>query len=240
MLLKDLRENYKVCSLSLKDKDKSSYVNIDHLVNKTIYHLHSKDSTSGNRMPHKYLCSLEKITKNKFFILNTNIKVTKKNVIDKVNEYIKSLPYDCEYYHPMYRKGLFEEFFVYDYLEGLGFKKNMNDLWIYKSNIYFAQTIKLFINFTENEFKISYISSELSWVENKSKRNCEDIKKCIDSILSPLLISESIENIQLHNKLNSNIDLGNLKLNQIVNNELLDRSLKEELKEKLQSILNTL
>jgi hypothetical protein len=95
---------------------------------------------SGRRYPHKFICSLQELTvpyegkgrKSKkvvgtgfFTVFGSDLPPTQniKTLLDNIDKHVASLQYDQEYYIPILRKGLFEDFIIHDYLvDELGFK----------------------------------------------------------------------------------------------------------------------
>lgn len=92
------------------------------------------------RMAKKYLCLLN--NKGSCFWVDGFEPTDKLTVLEEqIEKHIKSLPYDSEYYMPLFKKGLFEEYVIHDYMESLGFKKqrysNDDDLYVLQDkNIY--------------------------------------------------------------------------------------------------------
>ena len=87
------------------------------------YFVYNKEEGSGDRMVFKYLCSIEKVSSTKFKVSDRSLETSKVNdIILEIKASVASLKYDSEYYYPMYRPGLFEEFIVRDYLSDIGFK----------------------------------------------------------------------------------------------------------------------
>lgn len=83
--------------------------------------LFKKEAETSGRFVHKYLCLVEK--KGLEFqvegLEHTNSMFTLRKQVDK---YVKSLPYDSDYFCPRYRAGLTEELIIHDYLNSIGFE----------------------------------------------------------------------------------------------------------------------
>lgn len=206
--------------------------------------------TGNSRMVHKYLCT---VTNNKGYWTVPNFKSTGKLDVLKNNieTYVDSLEYDSEYYYPRYREGIFEEHIIHDYLDSIGFKygKNYSDIETYdlkQKNIYGKES-NVSLTFSGlNSFnkvseyvEISYSIAWGSWVSVKVKRNVEDIKKGIDSILKPLFLSDAATGIINDDKLESNEQLEVL-FNKLIGFTKSESSGREELKLKLLNLANSL
>jgi hypothetical protein len=207
MRVKDLKDNYNV------------------LERFGFYHLYDPEPGSGSRMVHKYLCSVKKVGPTKFR-LRGGRKVTsdfaefQKMVAKKLDSY----KYDSEYYDPNYRRGLFEYFVIYDYMREMGFKcEDSEYFYLDRKRIYKYQTtnIKMSIygldpmgrGFFSNDDKLKkevtvvLHTGDYSWTEVKAKRNVEEIKSAVDSMLKPLLLSEGVENIVTSDKMDDPTDI---------------------------------
>ncbi len=166
--------------------------------------------TEKGRMNHKYLCAINK-KGNKFFV--DGYEPT--NIIDEleaqVANYVKLLPCNSENYDPRFAKGVFEEFSTYDYLKEIGFSnKGMgNGFKMIQDNIYNIDTnIILYIdgldysdNNDEIDIKIYTNKGFTRWISTKCKKEITEIKKAINSLLLPLLISINFINIEIIEKL---------------------------------------
>jgi hypothetical protein len=81
------------------------------------YHIYIE---GGRRSRYKYLASINK--KGKSFWVDGFKPTTKINILkSQIDEFIKSLPYDSEYYNPIFRVGVTEEHIMIDHLDSLGF-----------------------------------------------------------------------------------------------------------------------
>lgn len=225
------------------------------------YHIfkHDKDTylihqlnPGGSRMVHKYLCTVHR-RQNRYWSVVGHSGSTAKLDKLKVNiqEYINSLEYDSEYYYPRYRAGVFEEHIIHDYLHKLGFKygSNFGDIETYElnqKNIYGRES-DLSLTFSgldafnkvSEYVEISYSVAWGSWVSIKVKRNVEDIKKGIDSILKPLFLTTAATNVINNDKLETNEQLDVL-FNKLVGFTIHDASAKDYLKQKLLELSNLL
>lgn len=220
------------------------------------YLLFSKEEGSGRRIVYKYLCFAKKDGKG-LSVEGNKPTTSIETLIHQVDEHVKSLPYDSEYYLPLYRKGTFEEFIIRDYLHEIGFKwtnryDNYESFSLEKKNIYGGKGVDVNINIKNlsshsfkdaipDEVSIALFTSQFSWMEVISKREVESIKKAIDTLLKPLMLSNSVDSFVVSEKMNNvdkNIDI---ELNQISKN--LDHysvSFKKELKEKMMKLVESL
>lgn len=210
----------------------------------------------GMRMVHKYLCLINKRGA-KFFI--DGFKPTG-NLIElegQINKYIKALPYDSEYYMPLYREGVFEEHIIHDYLNSLNFKHQGNDFYTLEDkNIYQYKTSNIDISFgglswhdglffdkdknSTNVVRIFLHTGRYSWVETNVARNVNSIKEGIDSLLKPLLITDSVNLFTKSEQLKNVGDI-DIYLKGITESlDIASVDYKATLKHKLQEVLNTL
>ncbi len=173
-----------------------------------LFHLYSLTET-GRMSPRKYLCTIHKHSATKFFVTGfeptDKIDVLLKQVQDKLDSY----EYCCEFYCPTYRKGVFEEFVIHDYLVNtLGFKSagGKETYKLKDKNIYGFQTSNIEISIwgldsfndvfdkkkPADEVEVVIWTGDWSWISHKCKRNVEDIKKGIDGLLKPLLATDAV------------------------------------------------
>ncbi len=214
---------------------------------------YDKEINSGKRSVYKYLCQVKKIGKSfqvENFKPTTKLDILKSNI----EAHVKSLEFDSDYYQPQYREGIFEEFIVNDHLQKIGFKYSGSgfgsETYKYdRENVYGKDIdciisidgLSAFVDVLPETIKILYHSGDYSWVSINSKRNAKDIITAIDSLLKPLFITESIANLNTADKL-TNDDLTNLDLmlEKVSNMTVTETSYKQELKEKLLKLANSL
>ncbi len=222
----------KVCKLNnLPEENKND-------VNYLIYSL----TEPGQRMCYKYLGLISKTQLNKL-----------KNIDELnnwLNNYALSFEYDLEYYYPLYRNGTFEEFVILDYLRDIGFKHSTDNFFSYKpKDIYKGNTTEITISINGlDSFKeipeivnINLWTGKYSWVSVEVPRNVKAIKEGIDSLIKPLLVTESVANFNTSEKLLNTIDIDILL--QSVNTQSLaitSQDYKQELKAKLLAMAETL
>ena len=114
------------------------------------YMVHEKEP-GNSRMVRKYLCLINK--KGGSFYVDGFKPTTHIDVLEsQIREYTTSLPYDSEYYYPLYIKGLFEEFIIIDYLYSIGFKTSRSG----GSGRSFELKDKNFYGFKSSDFSISF------------------------------------------------------------------------------------
>ena len=205
-------------------------------------------SDGGKRSVYKYLATVNKKGRSMFV---TGYKPTTKmeTLKGQINDFVSKLPYDSEYYDPMLRKGLKEELIVIDYLNSINFERN-NYINNYDSfelktpSIYGYQVTKIslyFIGFYDensDEIKINLSTGDYSWISVRCNKDATEIIKRIDSLLKPLLVTESVSNIKISDKLKmSDIEL---KLKELKGLNIQETDMKEYLKKELLTIANTL
>jgi len=199
MTLKELEEDYYVSKMG------SKYL----LTSKTI---------EGRRSPCKYIWHICKSSSGSFYVEGFK-PTTKLDVLkDQIDEKVKSLEYDSEYYDPRYRAGIFEDFIIRDYLcETLGFKHEYYDSDVYvlkHKNVYSCGSEIAVITFDgldslSNGFnkplsetvRVNLHTGNFSWVSVTCDRNVKEIKKGINGLLQPLMVSETVNLIENVEKL---------------------------------------
>ena len=232
--IKELKKHYNVFK-----HDKDTYL---------IHELNSGNS----RMVHKYLCTVHRRQNRYWSVVGGSGSTAKLDKLKaNIETYVNSLEYDSEYYYPRYRDGLFEELIIHDYLDKLGFKygNDFGDTETYElnqKNIYGKDSdVSLTFTGLDSFNKVSeyvdiyYSVSWDSWVSIKVKRNVDDIKKGIDSILRPLFISDAATGLINDDKLETEEQLDVL-FNKLVGFTSHNTSARETLKCKLIELANSL
>lgn len=235
--------------MTVKELKNNQRFEITDLKHKGMRLVFSK-TESGKRDIHKYLCMIGK-KGGKFYVQGmeptSDIKILEENI----QTYVSSLPYDSEYYNPLYKKGIFEERIIYDYMVSIGFKYEKDDLFLLNNkNIYnyvshdIALTLSGYSawgtrssNFKlTKDVSISLWTGNYSWIEIKVPREVEAIKKGIDTLLKPLLLTDSVSCLTLSEKLKnvSNLDM---TMNRLVGFSLQNIPYRETLKNKLQEVI---
>jgi len=196
-------------------------------------------------MQHKYLCQIEK--KNKSFKVYSDDYdfVTKLVILElQINDYVKLLKYNSEFYNPMYRKGYFEEIVVHNFLRENGFTNEHNSYDI-KLQTY-SKPIKLSLTFSgldcheiENEVTIRFDGDgDWSWNNVTCKRDADIIIKTLNNLLhSFYLVHGSIAFAEL-----SKFTAGNTEIisHEFKSNKILSESYNDKLIELLENQLKIL
>lgn len=199
MRLKDIKEEYTILKMDKR------------------YLLYSKELT-GKLSPRKYLCTIKKHSGTKFFVdgfePTSKFQVLKEQVSKKLDSY----EYDSEFYNTSYREGFFEELVIKDYLYSMGFDYKGDDTFkLGDKNIYGFNSFNIELFFSgldsfndvyrtgkpSENVTINLYTGEFdySWISHKCKRNVDDIKKGIDSLLKPLMVSDAANLINISDKM---------------------------------------
>lgn len=207
---------------------------------------HSKEPRTGSRMVHKYLCA---VTKNgKYWKVEGYKSTTKLDVlVANIDDYVSKLPYDSEYYFPLYRDSVFVHHIIYDYLNELGFEFS-NCSFGYETYCYNHKTIygnlskgtyitvsglDYYKDELPKEVSISLHLGDYSWVSSTVPREVEAIKKAINSILKPYFVGETVNNFNTSEKMVNVGDVDILFKRLMFNMDILEGDFKSELKKRL-------
>jgi len=202
MRLKDLKEKYKV------------YKHDNHI------QLWSK-TERGMRMVDKYIWHIKKHTTGGYYFVEGFKPTNDMQVLEsQIEQHVANLSYAAEYFVPTYRQGLTEELIIHDYLDSIGIsKQGLSDVYtLNKKNIYGYRSTDIQMTLwgleagfgddgNAEEVSVNLWTGEWSWVSVKCKRNVEDIKKAIDSLLKPFLVTESVSLLSLAEKLDTDGDV---------------------------------
>lgn len=236
MTVRDLKENFKVFKRD------------------GVFHLYDKSPGSGSRNVYKYLASA---TKNGSSFILDGFKPTTKleRFMSNMDEKIKSYEYDSGYYDPFFREGYFEEMIIHDYLcDKLLFEidNKYNSFSFYKlksNNIYNLDEGGMVLSFNGldafNDLKeevsigLSFPDSPYSWVSVTVKRNVEDIKKGIDSLLRPYFLHKTADNLIKSERLETEEQV-DILIKSLSGLEIREKSIKEELKGRLQEMIDNM
>jgi len=154
------------------------------------YYLLYDLNLAGRRTTSKYVGQVFK-QKDKFYVNGfeptNNIDVLKSQLL----EYERSLGFDIEYFYPLYREGVTEEYIVHDYLLSRGFKASESGRSYYLAiGNSFNQTKNFYIAFDgldAHEMKptvtMNVLIVDFKWVEMKCERNASKIIQMIDNYL---------------------------------------------------------
>lgn len=224
--------------------------------NKNQFLVFSNTPGSCNRMVYKYFCLITR-QGTKFYV--EGFEATNKVDVLKsqIEQYVASLKYDSGYFNPHFVKGLAEELIIHDYLREIGFSRphySSGDIYkVSKTNIYGYISNDITLSFSgldrweshrnsnelPKEVKINLWTGDFSWISVKTKREVESIKEGIDSLLKPLLVTESANSFSMSEKLeNASMDV-DILLKKLTNS--LDTStedFKSTLKSRLLEIAN--
>ena len=195
MTIKDLEQDYNV------------YKYEDH------FQLWSK-TEKGMRMAMKYIWHIKKSDKSGHYFVE-GCKPTNKlqELKNQIQQHVANLSYDAEYFIPTYKEGLSDYLIIHDYMDSIGFSTGMSDMYsLNKKNIYGYKTTDMHISFwglrqgfgddgNAEEISVNLWKNQWSWVSVKCERNVEAIKKAIQGILKPLLVTESVSLLTLADKL---------------------------------------
>jgi len=221
---------------------------------KGIYYVYSKEE--GGRSMHKYLTTLHKKTGTSFYVEGYKPTTKLSKLVEQIQSKIKSLPYDSDYYNPMLRKGLFEEFIIRDYMGSIGFSDNHS--WssgesgfrLKRESIYGYRATDITISFdglepefrtdggkeTKDRMKINLWTGAYSWISTEVDREVEAIKEGINSLLNPLLVTEAAENLKTAD-MTSAFDVINSIENKLSGFDVIKGENKEKIKKRLNELL---
>lgn len=245
MRVRDLKENYEVL-----ERDGA-------------YHLYDPNRGSGRRNVYKYLCSIQKESPTKFKVKGFKKSTSKFEELQQmIDKKVASYKYDSEYYDPNYRRGFFEEIIIHDYMDELGFSRESHssgyDTYVLKRpSIYGHQATEVVLTFRNldtlgywspkkgyknfpKEVDIMLSTGDWSWISSKAKRNVEDIKKGINSLLKPLMLTEGVENVKSSEKMEEVGDVDLLMQQFSIAAGMQSKDAKAELKKKLISLAESL
>ena len=244
--------------MRLKDIKKIYLIDGRKFENK--YLVFSKEVDVNSRLCHKYFCLIN-FKKNKAWVDDFSPTSKIEVLQEQINYYIKSLKYDSDYYCPTFRKGYFEELVINDYLKSLGFEykdsfmgyenyilktKSVYDVVLTNVSItikglspdYNAETHESSIS---KNVTIHVNLADYSWIESKCNRNVEDIKACFDSLLKPLMVSESVNSFNISEKLkNADFSTDVLLKTLMGNLDVSEKDFKNKLKANLLKMAESL
>lgn len=218
------------------------------------YLVYNKEFGSSIYSNYKYLCNLEK-NGGKFKIVGSGIWFDEiKSLQNAINSYVDSLPFNCEFYNPQYRKGYFESAVVHEYLRERCFKYLNSyfgfEYYNYKpENIYGGFSNEINISFHGLDYYSDKISetveinleiSDFKWISVKVKREASEIIKGIDQLLKPLLLTDGIQNVQQSDKFNLAEFTATMNIFDPNSMNKYSKEYKAKLKEKLQQMIEAL
>lgn len=175
----------------------------------------------GKRLANKYIGQVFKVGK-KFYVNgyepSNSIDVLK----TQLSDYEFGLGFDIEYFHPLYRNGITEEYIIHDYLVKCGFKlSSQSESYYIEINNGFDQLNKMYISFSGlDAYNIKPIIdmnihiSDWKWATMSCKREVNDIIKMIDNYLTIVGLTFSSNGVQLISNNFTDIELTLNSLNQ--------------------------
>lgn len=207
-------------------------------------------TVDGKISTKKYLCYL--IKKDNKFVLQNGVEF--KNIeqcLVEVYKFVEDLPYNSEYYNPMFASGIFEDNVISDYLQKIGFRYNNNynntDFYTFCKKDIYGKKILMTLSIDELRFKkdvkisICYTIEDGSWIELKDiEFNVDAIINAINNILKPLFLYNASMYLNLIKDMNLNTvcDVKGMTLTKGLNIE--ETELKEKIINQLETMLNKL
>jgi hypothetical protein len=199
----------------------------------------------GLREPYKYLCYFT-IKDRKVFIEDKHLVKTIEEFDKVLNSHITSLEYDSQYYYPLWIEGYGTYLIVYDFLNSIGFKTDWtsNSEFIKTEESVYGKGVNLYFDFRgiyrpyKEEVRV-YFQQNKSLYSTKCKNNPTEIIETIKSLLKPYYVFNSAVNFKSAEQVENEKQI-EATLLKIVNNDLIKTDYKEQLKQKLQSLIDKL
>ena len=228
--------------------------------NNNQYYLFNPIIGSGKNLNKQFICVIEKAGNGFKIVPSEHIKNPMEIITDvythinifklAVERYVESLPYHSDFYYPRNLSYVFPMLVVNYFLKNLGFETTGNDSYILnQKNIYggLSNGIEIYINGLDfdtyeecEKITINLYTSKNSYISVSSKKDADSIVLALNSLLKPLFLTNSIQNIELSDKLNfEDIELSLNSIN-LTKLSLKSESYKEKLKIKLEEILEKL
>ena len=155
----------------------------------TGYLLYDKER-QGKRSTQLYLGYFQMSDDNKF-LFNENLYSTVDELVNAMEAYNDTLPFEPEIYNPMFRKNYMIEMALNDYLISLGFKKTFGDSTYYLEDYYGQKICKLVVSVTEDSTE-GYIKRLIpdcyEWTES-SFNDLDSAIGAVNSILAMYCVS---------------------------------------------------
>jgi len=201
--------------------------------------LHSL-TESGGRMNHKYLGKIYK-KNDSFFVQDYRPTTVLHKLKLQLLEYKNSLPYDLEYYYPLYREQSVIEMFIYDLLTKHNFKRQgySDSFKLDRGSIYDYNATSVEITFSVDKgVSFNFWTGQYSWVNTRCSLDFSDVEKTFESLLKPLLLSEGVQNIKSADTMKtSKVDI---VLNELKGLDVNSQNINATLKNKLLTLAQTL
>jgi hypothetical protein len=141
---------------------------------------------------------------NKAYVFNGKEYSDKDSLLSAMNLYNELLPFNHEYYNPLFKKSYFVEMCVRDYITDIGFesgKSAMTQTYVLK-DIYGKETCKLSYEVNDNETsgKVTRFISESSFIEIKFEDLEGAINAC-NSMIAPYLLAMDSKIVEVLSKM---------------------------------------
>ena len=227
-------------------KEISKYYKIhESITYKNMYCLYSLIEEAQMSNGGKYLCAIKK--EDGYFSLN-GIKCRTIEELNKtVKEYLSTLEFNSENYDVDFRKGITEELCIRDYMGNLGFKTYNAVNFKYSKNDVFGQPVNISISVSglsdgeANKVKI-YLNTNSNgdYLGGEVEKETYAIINAINNLIYPLLIGNISNMILSLEQIKIKDFKGVYGKIQLTNTGITVENYKQELKNKLQEILNQL
>ena len=252
MLLKDLKEHFVV-----SDFEKGKYL------------LYCKDENANGRyLARQFYCVVEKVGTTKFQIVPskhfkgdvhshifhpTNFITS---LIEKVDEYVKSLPFHSDIYQPSFRENCFYSYACADYLETLGFYRSRDgvahgNLFEMENKDVYGKPNKIIlgifgIDMTDDKSTdviVKLYTSDIEWMSFKVEKDINKMIDFINKLLAPLFIGNSVKQFENFKGLNKVVgEFPNIEKSfmDVKTYQVNSENYKDKLIEELENILKVL
>lgn len=202
-------------------KEKSLYIN---KLTKNQYLVYSINP--GKYLNRQFYCMVEKVSNGKFKVIPSKHSKTVfkddtlsptnniEDLLNKIDNYIKSLPFHTDTYYPQFRENCFYEYACAEYLKNIGFKyskenTDIDNLFEMENRDVFGKPNKIIIGIfgihhLDDESKNVTIKIYNSLYEYVSKECEKDITQIINSLndfLIPYFIGNSVNQFSICNKI---------------------------------------
>ena len=138
------------------------------------YLLYLKDS--GTYLPHKYIANFSINKGGNKFVFNDKKYTDFDLMVSDIEDYNKTLPFNCEFYNPSFRTNYFIELCLNEYLTNIGFTREMNS---YKLKDIDGKTLCIITFEVKDD---TYNGSISRVIPDSSSWMCADFKGIDDAI----------------------------------------------------------
>jgi len=230
MTLKELKENF------LVEKDEANR-----------YLLFNPVKNSGKNLNQQFYCVVEKVGNTFKIIPSEHVKNPMEFITDvythinvfkhAVEKYVELLPYHSDFYYPNNRPCVFHLLAVNEFMKNLGFKNSKSDdSYIFEQKNVYRGNLNV-INISIDGLNMT---SDNSFIQISSEKDADSIVLALNNLLKPLFLTNGIQNIELSDKLNfEDFEPTDNRFN-LSTLSLKSASYKQELREKLEQILEKL